>query len=117
MPRLNDMPDTLMDCIEDCTDCHAVCIETVTHCLHIGGRYAEPDHIRLLLDCADICQTSANYLLRSSDLHALTCQACAGVCDRCAQDCERLGDDPRVQGCIEACRRCAESCRMVGAAA
>ena len=28
------------------------------HCLGLGGAHADHMHIRLLLDCADICQTS-----------------------------------------------------------
>src|SRR5436305_536836 len=118
MMHMNDMSDAMMDCVDDCTDCHAVCTETVSHCLQMGGEHARPEHIRLLLDCAQICGTSADFLLRGSELHTFTCQACAEICERCAQDCERLGDDPGMRACIEACRRCAESCRrMAGAAA
>ena len=115
---MNKMSDTMLDCIDDCTDCHAACVETINHCLRLGGAHAAADHIRLMLDCAEICQTSANFLLRGSDLHPLTCQACAEVCDRCAQDCERLDDDAVMRDCIDSCQRCAESCRrMAGAPA
>jgi hypothetical protein len=34
------------DCIKNCSDCHDVCLETVTHCLQKGGRHAEVQHIR-----------------------------------------------------------------------
>ena len=37
----------MQECIEHCTRCHAICLETVTHCLRKGGRHAEADHIRL----------------------------------------------------------------------
>ena len=33
----------------------------------------------VLLDCAEICQTSANFMLRGSPLHTNTCAACAIV--------------------------------------
>ena len=75
--------------------------------------HAEPNHIRLMMDCAEICQTSANFMLRGSDLHHLTCAACAEICDRCAADCDRMSDDPRMAACAEECRRCAESCRQM----
>jgi hypothetical protein len=89
----------------------------VAHCLEKGGRHAEPQHIRLLLDCAEICQTSANFMVRGSDLHAATCRACAEVCERCADDCERMADDEMMRRCAEICRRCAASCaQMAGAA-
>ena len=98
-------------CIDECHNCHDSCAETVTHCLQMGGEHAEASHIRLLLDCAEICQTSANFMLRMSDFHAQTCGVCADVCEQCAQDCERFGDDEIMQQCSKACRSCAESCR------
>jgi hypothetical protein len=77
----------------------------------MGGEHAKPGHIRLLLDCAEICETSANFMLRTSDLHHLTCGVCAEVCTRCAEDCERFVDDIMMQACAQACRHCAESCQ------
>lgn len=112
MPTSMISPE-MRDCIQECQGCHAVCLETITHCLQKGGEHAEADHIRLMLDCAEICQTSANYMLRGSDLHTLTCGVCAEVCARCAQDCDRLGDDEMMRRCAEKCRRCAESCRRM----
>jgi hypothetical protein len=88
---------------------------TVLHCLSRGGDHAAPDHVRLLLDCADLCATSARLLLRGSPYHARTCAACAVVCEACADDCERLAaDDVAMHDCAEACRRCADSCREMG---
>src|SRR5687767_11865512 len=102
------------ECIQNCTECNHVCLETVTFCLKLGGTHAEPAHIRLLLDCAEICQTSANFMIRGSDLHAHTCGTCAEVCERCAEDCEQMGaDDAHLKQCSEVCRRCAESSRQV----
>ena len=110
--------ETMRECIEECHMCHDSCLETVTHCLQMGGKHAEPNHIRLLMDCAEICQTSANFMLRMSDFHTDTCGVCADVCERCAEDCDRFGDDEMMQECAESCRSCAESCRnMAGMAA
>lgn len=102
-------------CIDNCTRCHAICVETMTHCLKQGGRHADPAHIRLLADCAQICATSADFMLRGSDLHGRTCAACAEVCDRCAESCERMDDDEMMKACADECRRCAESCRRMAA--
>lgn len=113
-PRQQMNPE-LRDCINACQDCHSVCLETVAHCLQMGGRHAEADHIRLLLDCAEICQTSANFMIRGSNLHKRTCAVCAEVCEQCAAECERFGDDELMRACAEACRRCAESCRRMAA--
>ena len=103
----------MRQCIQECQNCHSICLETVPHCLEKGGPHAEAAHIRLLLDCAQICQTSADYMLRGSDLHVRTCAVCAEVCERCAADCERFGDDEMMRRCAEVCRRCAQSCRQM----
>ena len=103
--------EKMRSCIAECQSCHSVCLETVIHCLEMGGKHAEPAHIRLLLDCADICATSADFMLRGSPLHGRTCGVCAEVCEQCARSCEMMGDDPMMQQCAAACRSCAQSCR------
>lgn len=105
-------------CIDECQTCHALCLECASHCLSLGGKLAGYEHQTLLQDCADICRTAADFMLRGSALHRETCRACAEVCDRCAASCESMGGDAMMKKCAEACRRCAESCRqMAGAAA
>lgn len=101
----------MRECIQACNTCHNICLETITHCLEMGGKHAEAAHIRLMLDCAEICQTSANFMLRLSEFHTRTCGVCAEVCEHCAQDCERFTDDQMMQQCAQACRSCAKSCR------
>jgi hypothetical protein len=66
-----------------------------------------------MMDCADICHTSANFMIRGSDLHGHVCAACAEVCQRCADDCARMADDLRMKACADTCRHCAESCRQM----
>jgi hypothetical protein len=105
-------------CIDDCLECYSICTETVDHCLELGGKHAEPKHIRLLLDCAKICQASGDFMLRSSNFHPRTCAVCAEICQRCADECERLANgDDLMRRCAEICRRCAESCKKMGAMA
>lgn len=106
----------MQQCIANCTDCHNICVETAQHCLGMGGEHASAEHIRTLLDCAQICATSADFMQRGSNLHAKTCGVCADACERCAEDCERLAsDDDLMRRCAETCRRCAESCRQMAA--
>jgi hypothetical protein len=107
--------DDLMDkCIQLCQDCHAVCAQTVRHCLKLGGRHAEPQHITWLLDCAEICQTTSGYLLRGSLLHEPMCGLCAEVCRQCADNCmETAAADQVHKQCAEMCRRCAGSCERM----
>jgi hypothetical protein len=107
---------SMQHCITDCLDCHAVCLGTIQHCLGKGGEHAEPQHVGLLQDCAQICITSADFMLRSSPLHQMTCRICAGICELCAEDCTRLADDETMVLCVETCRRCAASCSEMAAA-
>lgn len=99
-------------CIVDCTECHQICLASIIHCVNMGGEHASSDHLRLLLDCAQICRTSADYIPRGSDLQERVCELCAEVCERCAESCQRLvGHDRKLRECAGICRVCAESCR------
>ena len=109
------MSQEMQQCIAECENCHRVCVETVTYCLQQGGSHAEAAHIGVLLDCAQICETSAGFMLRGSALHGRICAVCAEVCDSCAQSCAQFGDDAQMKACADACRRCADSCRRMAA--
>lgn len=131
-----DRKVTMQDCIENCNRCHAVALETYNYSLWLGGRYNESVHLRLLLDCAEISQTSANFMLRGSDLHRETCRACAVVCENTAQSCDHYtatgaGEgapmsshsgpphiskdkpDEQLKYCAQVARECAKSCRAM----
>jgi hypothetical protein len=109
-------PD-MAHCLEDCLSCFRSCLATVTYCLTRGGRHAELAHVRTLLDCADICDTSARFLGRSSPLHARTCSACAEICRTCESTCRRMPEDEVMQRCANACRICADSCEAMASTA
>jgi hypothetical protein len=106
---------SLEQCIENCVRCHRLCLETASRHLKGEGKIEGP-HLRLLLDCADICQTSADFMIRGSELHGETCAACAAICERCADECDRHGDDPHMAACAELCRACAQTCREMAEA-
>lgn len=101
-------------CIPDCMECHRTCLEAVQYCLQKGGALAAPEHIKLLLDCADMCATTANFMLRASEMEDAVCHACALVCQRCAESCESF-DDPRMKACAKVCRACEGPCKRMGA--
>ena len=104
----------MQDCIDNCQNCHAVCLETIAHCLEMGGKHAEVGHIRTLQDCVQICNASADYMLRMSDFHPQICGVCADICERCAVNCESLSEgNDFMARCADACRKCAESCRKM----
>lgn len=105
----------LTDCIKACAECHDLCQKMIyQHCLRQGGHHIEPDHLRLMADCAQTCRMAADFMLRASPRHVMACRLCAEISEACADDCERLGD---MVECMQACRLCAELCReMAGAA-
>ena len=110
---MNQTTDAKLDmqaCISACTRCHEICLQTgMNHCLETGGKHVEPNHFRLLMNCAEICQTSANFMLSGSLQYSL-CGVCAEVCEACAIDCEKIGD---MDECVKACRECAGVCRQM----
>ena len=76
----------LQACITACTRCHQICLQTgMNHCLETGEEHVEPNHFRLLMNCAEICEA-------------------------CAINCERVGD---MDGCVKAYRDCAKTCRQM----
>lgn len=99
--------ESLQECIENCQSCHTQCLETLQYCAKKGGRHVEAEHLKLLSDCVQICQTSADFMIHESKLHNEICEACAKVCEACAEDCEQMSDDPQM-------RKCAESCHKMG---
>lgn len=103
----------LQQSVTEALTCHRICEETITHCLYTGGPHAEPDHVRLLMDCADICRVAADFLVRGSQFTASIAALCADICEACAAGCEHFHDDAQMVSCAQACRRCAQACRQV----
>lgn len=100
-------------CADLCTDCYKSCLKTITHCLEKGGEHAAPSHINLLTDCARICITSADFMIRGSENHADTCKACAEICRLCAEECKSMGGHKEMERCAEVCEKCANSCEQM----
>jgi hypothetical protein len=111
MPHTDQMPSEMRDCIQNCLDCHSICVETMNHCLMMGGPHADASHIRILADCAQICTTAADFMLRNSPDHPKACSMCADSCRKCAESCDAMADnDPTMRECADSCKRCAASC-------
>ena len=101
----------MQTCISRCSDCHQVCLETLAYCIEKGGEHAEASHLRLLMDCAQICHLSADFIVRKSEFGEQACNLCGDICERCADSCDAIGDDAQMQRCAEVCRNCAQACR------
>lgn len=107
--------DAVQQCIEECLNCHASCTMTAQYALGEGGEKADPGLVGVLLDCAEICQTNANFMLRGSPYHGATSAACAELCRACEEACREIPDDEQLAHCAEMCAACAESCEQMAA--
>ena len=94
------------------TDCHQACIEALSWGLQQRGEPAHLLHARLMLDCAQVCATSADFMARASAHHARVCGVCAEVCRACAASCRELDG---MEDCVAACEACAASCEAMAA--
>ena len=101
---LADTIAALQDCAQSCTACADACL-------------AEPDVaalaacIRLNLDCADVCATTARVLLRSSAMAETLLDACAQIARACADECARhAGHHEHCRICERACRAADQAC-------
>ena len=101
----------MQEAIQACLDCHSMCLRmAMTYCAAQGGKHVAAAHLQLMINCAEICQTCANFMLSDSPLHKSVSAACADVCEACAKSCERVGD---MQSCIDECRKCEKSCKAM----
>jgi hypothetical protein len=72
-------------CMDACHDCHMTCLSmAMNHCLEVGGRHVEPQHMRIMLDCAQICSVALDFMAGSSEHHRHICRECAEICRACA---------------------------------
>jgi len=98
--------------ITQCQAVHSSVLRTFLHCTSLGGKHVTTEHLRLLMDCQQITATAADFMLRKSPLHHLTCGACAEVCERMAKDLESIDkNDKAMMASAEECRKCAQLCR------
>jgi len=107
--------DAMQECIEECLNCHAVCTMTAQHCLVKGGDHADVNVVGVLLDCAELCQVSANFMLRGSPFHAVTCAACAELCRACEEVCRTVSGDEQMDHCADVCASCGDACEQMAA--
>jgi hypothetical protein len=116
MATRNTNDEVMARAIHDALECMRVCEETVSYCLHQGGRHVEAEHLKLMIDCAEICGPAAAFMQRGSRFMAELSRTCAAVCQACAVDCAQFEGDEQMMRCVEACRRCADSCTEMASA-
>jgi hypothetical protein len=110
--------DKLAQLIQQLNECASTCTACADACL--GEKMAaELAHcIRLNLDCADICQTTARVVTRigapESVVIQTLLQTCIAICEACGQECASHAQmHAHCHVCAETCLRCENACRMV----
>lgn len=109
-PHRRSADSPMQEAIQTCLDCSRICMDTVFLHLNRGDANLSVDQFRMLLNCAEMCRTSASFMQRGSPLHGRVCSVCAEVCEACADSCAQADG---LDDCIEMCRRCAKSCRSM----
>jgi hypothetical protein len=100
-------------CIDECIECHRACLAAAGEEGWTDGGLRQ-----LLLDCAEICETATDFMLRRSNLHGYVCGLCAHICKVCGDRCDRVdGDVPSARGCAAICHICADTCLRLSKAA
>lgn len=98
--------------IEECLSCFQRCSLCLNHCLTMGGKHSEVNHIKSLMECSELCSFSAKMMLLEAEIAYGVGQLCAKTCEDCADSCKSIDpNDETMAKCIEACMKCAEACR------
>jgi hypothetical protein len=102
------------DCIEATSDTYSVSAETFNYCLAGDAGLRDPRHLRLLIDCCEVCQTAQNSLLRGSEVSTMLAAVCVEACEQLAESCRALdGSDDQLIRCAEQCDEAADCCRKL----
>ncbi|NJA06252.1 MULTISPECIES: four-helix bundle copper-binding protein [unclassified Methylomonas] len=111
MHQSSNSEQAMQSCLEACELCHRICLQTaMNHCLENGGKHVKAKHIRLMMNCAEICRTTANFQLTGSHFLLRLHELCAEICEACAKECAEIGD---MKDSVAACLQCADSCRQM----
>ena len=96
------------ECIARCMRCYRTCLEILASSLEARGNPPRPAHLALLLECAEMCRSNAEMMIR----HASACErecGCMEICRPCALSCEEIADEASRR-CVEASCTAARSC-------
>lgn len=72
------------------------------------GKFAES--IRLVVECAKLCEITAGYLDKGSAFQDEMLRICAEACDNCRNECERHMQWRHFRECADASGRCETAC-------
>jgi hypothetical protein len=102
----------------DCLDACAECGQRLRALAREGARAAkgsdaERARWRLLLDCAELCEATVNFLQGESVFLPQLTEACMHLCDECATELDTVRGDPAVAAAAAAARACSRACHAL----
>jgi hypothetical protein len=118
-PRTFDIDaGILVAAIDALTDCAQACTADADDDLSESNVAELVKCVRLCLDCADICATTAGVTSRQTDYDISVTrpllQACIASCKSCGDECRRHAMmHAHCQVCEQACRRCEQACKKL----
>jgi hypothetical protein len=107
--------DRLASCLSACSECAEACSTCADACLEeLQAELVEC--IRLNLDCADVCDTTAKLLTRQTSRGVRVArkmlETCVLATRVCAVECEaHASRHEHCRVCAEVCRRCERLCQ------
>lgn len=108
LPSPGDLRAAFLACLR----AHEACEAAVGHVLR-AGEGAVDERVGTLLDCSDVCRTTARHIRQGSPLLRGTAGVAAELCERAAEACAALAALPAMATYAETCRRSAGCCRRV----
>lgn len=99
-----------MPIIKILQDCAVMCERTAAHLMRIPDAYIRQHQINNLIDCAAVCEMCTKMISRHSIFTKSFSEYCAFVCEYCGNECLRYPDH-ESQMCGKMCLECARACR------
>lgn len=91
-------------------DCAMMCEQMCTLLLEKADVASRNIQLRLLRDCADICDLCMKYIARHSMYAKSLCHFCSYICEACGNECLKHADH-ESRMCGQMCLECAKDCR------
>jgi hypothetical protein len=114
MPEFRDcqpMPaDNYASAITLLQECYAACQKALAfNPLPKTNANLPPTYLKHLNACSEVCEFTANMLLKGKAGTGLLCDIATRVCGKCADSCEKA-EEPHIKSIAELCRKTAAAC-------
>ena len=97
-------------CIDACHACAVACNACMVACLKEDDVQMMRRCIALDVDCAAMCNLTADAMARDSEMSRHLCRICSEICLACANECGQHQHHEHCKRCAEECKKCAKAC-------